>query len=69
VILPISGSRHLILQRIDRYEILERITAGGQGTVYRARDTVLERIWGGSPAGYRGRDEGCSRPKVDRLDG
>ena len=33
-----------MLQRIGRYEILERIAAGGQGTVYRARDTTLDRI-------------------------
>ena len=33
-----------MLERIGRYEILERIAAGGQGTVYRARDTVLDRI-------------------------
>ena len=33
-----------ILQEIGRYEILERIAAGGQGTVYRARDTVLDRV-------------------------
>ena len=32
-----------MLQRIDRYEILERIAAGGQGTVYRALDAVLDR--------------------------
>jgi serine/threonine protein kinase len=31
-------------QRIGRYEILERIAAGAQGTVYRARDTVLDRV-------------------------
>jgi len=31
-------------KRIGRYEILERIAAGGQGTVYRVRDTVLDRV-------------------------
>ena len=33
-----------MLQRIGRYKILERIAAGGQGTLYRARDTVLDRV-------------------------
>ena len=33
-----------MFQRIGRYEILDRIAAGGQGTVYRARDTVLDRV-------------------------
>ena len=33
-----------MLQRIGRYEILDRIAAGGQSTVYRARDTVLDRV-------------------------
>ena len=33
-----------MLQRIGRYEILERIATVGQGTVYRARDTVLDRV-------------------------
>ena len=31
-------------QRIGKYELEERIAAGGQGTVYRARDTELDRI-------------------------
>jgi serine/threonine-protein kinase len=31
-------------QRIGRYEILDRVASGGQGTVYRARDTNLDRI-------------------------
>ena len=33
-----------MLQRIGRYELIERIATGGQGTVYRARDTVLDRV-------------------------
>ena len=33
-----------MLQRIGRYEILERIGQDEQGTVYRARDTDLDRI-------------------------
>ena len=33
-----------MLQHIGRYEILERIAIGGQGTAYRARDTVLNRV-------------------------
>jgi serine/threonine-protein kinase len=33
-----------MLERIGRYEILDRIASGGQGTVYRARDTVLDRV-------------------------
>ena len=32
-----------MLDRIDRYELKERIGAGGQATVYLAEDTVLER--------------------------
>ena len=33
-----------MIERIGRYEILDRVASGGQGTVYRARDTVLYRI-------------------------
>ena len=33
-----------MFQRIGRYENFERIAADGQGTVYRARDTVLDRV-------------------------
>ena len=31
-------------ERIGKYEVLERIAAGGQGTVYRGRDNDLDRI-------------------------
>ena len=32
-----------MLERLGRYEILERIASGGQGTVYRAHDPELDR--------------------------
>ena len=31
-------------QRLGKYELLERIGPGGQGTVYRARDADLDRV-------------------------
>jgi serine/threonine protein kinase len=33
-----------MLEHLGRHEILETIAAGGQGTVYRARDTVLDHV-------------------------
>ena len=33
-----------MLQRVGRYEILEGIATGGQGRVYRAWDTVFDRV-------------------------
>ena len=32
-----------MLQRIDRYELIERIGVGGQATVYLGKDTLLQR--------------------------
>ncbi len=34
----------MVGSKINQYEILEKIGAGGQGTVYKARDTKLDRI-------------------------
>ena len=32
------------IQRLGRYEILEEVGCGGMATVYRAKDTDLDRI-------------------------
>ena len=37
------GSQTLVLERVGKYLIREEIGHGGMATVYRARDTVLER--------------------------
>ena len=42
-----------MLERIDRYELKERIGAGGQATVYLGEDTLLKRTVAVSCQGRR----------------
>ena len=40
---PAADDATVLLQRLGRYEMVERIGRGGMGVVYRARDPVLDR--------------------------